>query len=84
VSETDFKTLIDGVTEARSKQFESNEYTSIAFAYKSGAWLPNNLLLIALEALDKITNHDGHRHSMGTDEIAEDATDMIRRALEAK
>ncbi len=38
-------------------------------------------LLLAVEALDKIINHDGNRHSLDPDEIAQMSLDKINAKL---
>ena len=79
---TDWKKLIDDATETRANEFDSGEYTSIAFAYKSGAWLPNELLLKALEELQAIA--DFHHTDYTYSQDARDTLADIRRTLETK
>ena len=78
---TDFKILIEQATEKRANEYPQ---ASITTTFKSGASLPNELLLKALEALKRISynNYRGIGQSMEMRMIADDALSEIRTRLE--
>ncbi len=72
MNQQDFKTLLEQVNEKRAIKWEKMDFSSQSFAYKSGAQLPTELLLLAIEALEK------EKHALGwlaNDSVKYEGTD---------
>ena len=83
MSQTDWKKLIDAATKELGKHWNNGPGHCEGVAFHQGAALPNELLLIALEALEFL--HNTWQNQYGTSEpVVEKALADIRKTLETK